>query len=300
MAMTGKMRVGLVGVGLMGHGIGKNIVQKGYPLTVVAHHNRAPVDDLVAKGAREAVSPRAVAELSDLVILCVTGTPQVEEAIYGDNGIAKVLRGGLIVADCSTAEPHSTIRIAGDFARKGAHFVDTPMTRTPREAEDGKLGLMIGGDHKVLDTIRPVLECFAEAIVYAGEVGAAHKLKLLNNFLSLGNAALVAEAITVAAKAGVSMQALRDIVVSGGANSVMFERLIKVPLADDDTALKFAIRNGRKDLRYYTNLTEQLPVTSFLAEAVHQTYVLAENQGYGERFVPRLVDMLAAINGLKK
>jgi 3-hydroxyisobutyrate dehydrogenase-like beta-hydroxyacid dehydrogenase len=174
------------------------------------------------------------------------------------------------------------------------------MTRTPREAEDGKLGLMIGGDHKVLDTIRPVLECFAEAIVYAGEVGAAHKLKLLNNFLSLGNAALVAEAITVAAKAGVSMQALRDIVVSGGANSVMFERLIKVPLADDDTALKFAIRNGRKDLRYYTNLTEQLPVTSFLAEAVHQTYVLAENQGYGERFVPRLVDMLAAINGLKK
>jgi 3-hydroxyisobutyrate dehydrogenase-like beta-hydroxyacid dehydrogenase len=212
----------------------------------------------------------------------------------------QAIREDLIVADCTTAEPQSTIRIAGDFAAKGAWFVDIPMTRTPREAEEGRLGLMIAGERRILDRIDPVLRCFADTIVYSGEVGAAHKLKLLNNFLSLGNAALVAEAITVAAKAGVDMKALRDIVISGGANSVMFERLIKVPLEDDDSAAKFAIRNGRKDLRYYTNMTEQLPVTSFLAEAVHQTYVLAETQGYGERFIPRLIDMLADINGLKK
>ncbi len=298
--MSGKLRVGLIGVGLMGHGIGKNIVQKGYPLTVMAHRNRAPVDDLIAKGAREAGSPREIAEASDLVILCVTATPQVEEAIYGSNGVMQAIRKDLVVADCSTAEPQSTIKIAADFAAKGAHFVDTPMTRTPREAEEGKLGLMIAGDKDVLARITPVLQCFADTIVYSGEVGAAHKLKLINNFLSLGNAALVAEAITVAAKAGVDMHALRDIVISGGANSVMFERLIKIPLADDDTAAKFAIRNGRKDLRYYTNLTEQLPVTSFLAESVHQTYVMAENQGYGERYIPRLIDMFAGINGLSK
>ena len=298
--MAQKLRVGLIGVGLMGHGIGKNIVQKGYPLTVMAHRNRAPVDDLIAKGAKEAKSPREIADASDLVILCVTATPQVEEAVYGANGLMQAIRKDLIVADCSTAEPQSTLKIAADFAAKGAWFVDTPMTRTPNEAEAGKLGLMIAGDKAILARINPVLQCFADTIVYSGDVGAAHKLKLINNFLSLGNAALVAEAITVAAKAGVDMTALRDIVISGGANSVMFERLIKVPLADDDTAAKFTIRNGRKDLRYYTNLTEQLPVTSFLAESVHQTYVMAETQGYSERYIPRLIDMLAGINGLKK
>ncbi len=298
--MTDRMRVGLIGAGLMGHGIGKNIVEKGYPLTVMAHRNRAPVEDLVKRGAKEAKSPREIAQASDLVILCVTATPQVEAAVYGPDGIIQALRDGLVVADASTAEPQSTMKIASDFREKGAWFVDIPLTRTPKEAEEGRLGVMTGGDPAVLARIDPVLRCFAETIVYAGAVGAAHKLKLINNFLALGNAALVAEAITVAAKAGVDMTALRDIVVVGGANSVMFERLIRVPLADDDTAARFAIRNGRKDLRYYTNLAEQLPVTSFLAEAVHQTYVMAETQGYGERFVPRLIDMLAGINGLRK
>ncbi len=96
------------------------------------------------------------------------------------------------------------------------------------------------------------------------------------------------------------MEALRDIVMSGGAMSIMFERLIKVPLADDDTAAKFAIKNARKDMRYYTNMTEQLPVASFLGESVHQLFVMAENMGFGDRFIPRMIDVFQKINGLKK
>ncbi len=293
-------RVGLIGAGLMGHGIGKNIVTKGFELTVMAHRNRAPIDDLISLGAKEGKTPADIAKASDLVILCVTGTPQVEEAVYGANGLASAARDGLIIADCSTAEPHSTVRIAADLKAKGVHFVDTPMTRTPKEAEAGKLGLMIAGDKDVLAKIRPVLDCFADTIVNAGDVGAAHQLKLLNNFLSLGHAAMAAEAIVVAEKAGVDMTALRDIVMSGGAASVMFERLIKVPLADDDSAAKFAIENAQKDLRYYTNMTERLPVTSFLAETTHQLYVMAANMGYSKRFVPRMIDVLRKVNGMVK
>jgi 3-hydroxyisobutyrate dehydrogenase-like beta-hydroxyacid dehydrogenase len=293
-------RVGLIGVGLMGHGIGKNILAKGYELKVMAHRNRGPVDSLISLGASEAKSPAEIAKASDLVILCVTGSPQVEEAVHGANGLASAAPEGLIIADCSTAEPASTVRIASALKAKGVHFVDTPMTRTPKEAEAGKLGLMIAGDAQVLARIRPVLECFADTIVNAGEVGAAHQLKLLNNFLSLGHAAMAAEAIVVAEKAGVDMTALRDIVMSGGAASVMFERLIKVPLADDDSAAKFAIRNARKDLRYYTNMTEQLPVASFLAEATHQLYVMAENMGFADRFVPRMIDVFRKVNGMGK
>jgi 3-hydroxyisobutyrate dehydrogenase-like beta-hydroxyacid dehydrogenase len=298
-AMTIK-HVGLIGVGLMGHGIGKNILEKGFKLSVMGHRNRAPVDDLVAKGATEHNSPYAIAKACDAVVLCVTGSPEVEHTVYGEYGLLGAVRDGLIIADCSTAEPDSTVKIAADVAAKGGHFVDTPMTRTPREAEAGKLGLMTGGPKEVLARIRPVLEAFADTIVYAGEVGAGHRLKLLNNFLSLGNAALAAEAIAVATKAGIDMAAFRDIVMSGGAASVMFGRLINVPLSDDDSHAKFAIRNARKDLRYYTNMTETMPVASFLAEITHQLYVLADNQGYGERYVPRLIDVFLGINRIAK
>jgi 3-hydroxyisobutyrate dehydrogenase-like beta-hydroxyacid dehydrogenase len=293
-------RIGLIGAGLMGHGIGKNIVTKGYALKVTAHRNRGPVDNLVSLGASEGATPAEIAADSDLVILCVTGSSQIEEIIYGEHGLAFAGRPGLIIADCSTAEPHATIRIAADLAKHGVHFLDTPMTRTPKEAEAGKLGLMVGGPSELIAQIRPVLDCFADTIIHAGPVGAGHQLKLINNFLSLSHAAIAAEAITVAAKAGVSMQALKEIVISGGANSVMFERLIKVPLENDDTAAKFAIENARKDMRYYTNMTEHLPVASFLAEQVHQLYVLGVNQGYGERFVPRMIDMMMAMNGMAK
>lgn len=292
--------VGLIGVGLMGHGIGKNILSKGFALNVMAHKNRAPVESLISLGAKEYASPAEIAKASDLVILCVTGTPQVEEAVYGAKGLSTALRDGLIIADCSTAEPASTIKIAADLKAKGAFFVDTPMTRTPKEAEAGKLGLMVAGPADALAKIRPVLDCFADTIVNAGEAGAAHQLKLLNNFLSIGHAAIAAEAITVAAKAGVKMEAFRDIVMAGGAASVMFGRLINVPLSDDDSSAKFAIKNARKDMRYYTNMTEQLPVASFMGESVHQLFVMAENMGFGDRFIPRMIDVFHKINGMKK
>ncbi|MDE2446982.1 MAG: NAD(P)-dependent oxidoreductase, partial [Alphaproteobacteria bacterium] len=217
--------IGLVGAGLMGHGIGKNILAKGFKLRVLAHKNRAPVESLVAKGATEAKNLKDMAADCDMVILVVTGTPQVEEIVLGAEGLLKHGRKGLIIADCSTAEPHSTLKIAAEAAKHGVTFMDTPMTRTPNEAEAGKLGLMVGGEAAVLEKIRPVLSCFADLIVHTGAVGTGHQVKLLNNFLSLGHAAMAAEAITVAAKAGVDMSALREVIMGGGAASVMFGRL---------------------------------------------------------------------------
>ena len=111
-----------------GHGIGKNILAKGYELTVMANKNRGPVDDLIAKGAHERNNAMAVAKDSDLVIICVTGSPQVEHIVHGEYGLINAMRPGLIIADCSTAEPESTKRLAADVEAKGGHFVDTPMT----------------------------------------------------------------------------------------------------------------------------------------------------------------------------
>ena len=292
--------VGLVGVGLMGHGIGKNILAKDYKLNVLAHRNRAPIESLLALGAHESKSLSEIVAASDMLILVVTGSPQVEQIMLGEAGVLAHARKDFVIADCSTAEPHSTLKIASLAQAKGIHFVDTPMTRTPKEAEAGKLGLMVGGDAAIIAKIKPVLECFSDLIVPTGAVGTAHQVKLINNFLSLSHAAIAAEAITVAAKAGVNMEALRDVIMGGGAASTMFGRLINVPLHDDDSHAKFTIRNARKDLRYYTNMTEQMPVASYLAEQVHQTYVLAETLGFGDRFVPRLITMMMKNAGIEK
>lgn len=297
--MPETMRVGLVGPGMMGHGIGKNIVEKGYQLTVLGHRNRKPVEDLVARGVTEARSAGELARSCDLVITVVTGSPQMEEIVFGTDGILDGLHPGLIVADATTADPRSTARIAEAIAAKGGRFVDIPLTRTPKEAEAGKLGVMTGGDPATLAEIRPVLECFADTIVHAGDVGAGHKLKLVNNFIALGTAALVCEGLCTAAKAGVDLQALHEIVSAGGANSVMFQRLMGLVLHEDDSALQFVISNACKDLRYYTGMAETLPATAFVAEAVHQTFVLAANGGHGDAFVPRLVDVLGELNGVR-
>jgi 3-hydroxyisobutyrate dehydrogenase-like beta-hydroxyacid dehydrogenase len=286
--------VGLIGAGLMGHGIGKNIVEKGFALNVMAHNNRAPVDDLVRRGAAELPSLAEIAAQSDMVILCVTGSPQVEETV---RGLMLGARKGLVIADCSTSIPDSTKALAIACAKSGIDLVDTPMTRTPNEAEAGTLGLMVGGDSAIINRIRPVLETFSNLIVHTGAVGTGHQMKLINNFLSMGHAAMAAEAIAVAAKANIDMAALRDVIMGGGAASVMFGRLINVPLHDDDSHAKFAIRNGRKDLRYYTNMTENLSASSFLAETVHQTFVVADNLGYGDRYIPRLIDVMMRLNG---
>jgi 3-hydroxyisobutyrate dehydrogenase-like beta-hydroxyacid dehydrogenase len=231
--------------------------------------------------------------------MCVTGSPQVEETVLGKDGVLEGMKSGTVIVDCSTAEPGSTRKVAAAVAAKGGHFVDAPLVRTPKEAEEGKLGVMTGGDPKVIKQIKPILQCFAESIVHAGDVGAAHTLKLVNNFIALGTATAVAEGIATAARAGVDMSALRDIVMAGGAKSVMFERLIQVPLADDDSSAKFAIGNAAKDLRYYTNMAENLPISAFVAEAVHQTFVLALSRGYRDKYVPRLVDLICEINNIK-
>ena len=144
--MAAKKRVGFIGVGLMGHGMAKNIVEKGYPLTILGHRNRQPVEDLVGRGAVEAKNAAEVARRSDLVFLCVTGSPQVEAVVFGKDGLLEGLSAGTIVADSSTAEPDSTLRIAAAIEERGGRFVDTPLVRTPKEAEEGRLGVMTGGD----------------------------------------------------------------------------------------------------------------------------------------------------------
>ena len=293
-----KPRIGFIGLGLMGHGMAKNLVTKGYPLTVRVHRNRKPLEDLLAAGAKEVSTTAEVARASDIVFLCVTGSPQVEENVYGDGGILGAARAGLIVVDTSTAEPASTARIRDDLARKGVTFVDAPLARTPKEAEEGRLNIMVGADDAVFATLQPVLGAFCENVIHAGAPGAGHVIKLLNNFIAMTAAATIAEACATATKAGVSVRKLHEVVSAGAVNSGIFQLTCGRMLEGDLTGLKFTLVNAQKDLRYYTHLTEGLGLPSLIGEAAHQSFVTASALGFGDRFIASLFEAQETLNGL--
>ena len=294
--MTAFKNVGFIGVGLMGHGMAKNLLEKGHSLTILGHRNRPPVEDLVARGAVEVASPADVARNSEIVFLCVPSSLQVEALVEGDKGILSVAREGLVVVDTSTADPDSTLRLAARLAAKGVRMVDAPLTRTPKQAEEGRLNVMVGADDALFAAIKPVIECFAENVAHVGPLGAGHKIKLINNFIALGSASVIAEAVTAAVKVGVDLEKLFDLVSKGGANSNIFQMVMPWVLQGDISNMQFAIRNAAKDLRYYSRMVQDAKLSTPVSPAVLGAFTLAEALGEGDAFVPRLCDVIAGIN----
>jgi len=294
-----KPRIGFIGIGLMGHGIAKNLVTKGFPLTVRVNRNRAPLEDLLAAGAKEVKTNADVAKSSDIVFLCVTGAPQVEEIVNGSDGIAGAARKGLVVIDTSTSEPATTAKMREALAEKGVRFVDAPLARTPVEAELGKLNIMVGADDATFAELKPVLAAFCENIIHAGPAGHGIVLKLINNFLAMSIANASAEACAAAAKSGLSIRKLHEVVSAGAVNSGIFQMLVGKMLDGDLDGLKFTLVNAMKDLRYYTHMTESLPVSSIMGEAVHQSLVNANLLGFGHKYIATLLEAQEKLNGVK-
>jgi 3-hydroxyisobutyrate dehydrogenase-like beta-hydroxyacid dehydrogenase len=291
--------IGFVGVGLMGHGMAKNIVEKGYRLTVTAHRNRAPVDDLVKRGASEAASAREVAAHSEIIFLCLTGSPQVEAVIAE---MAPSLREGSVVVDCSTSDPVSTARIAETLSRQGVDFADAPLSRTPREAWEGTLDTMIGADERVFERIRPVVATWAGKIVHIGGVGDGHRMKLLNNFLSLGYAAIYSEALTMAAKVGIPVERFDSVIRGGRMDCGFYQTFMAYTLEGNREAHRFTISNAYKDLKYVESMANNAGVATMLSTAAKNAFAIAmANGGSGpENYIPHLPDYIAAINGIRK
>lgn len=290
-----KDRIGFIGVGLMGHGMAKNIVSKGWPLTVMAHRNRQPVDDLVAHGAKEARTPKELAEAVDIVILCVTGSPQVQAVINGPDGIAAAGR-EIVVIDCSTSDPSITVPLAVELAGKGITLVDAPLGRTPADAAAGTLDVMAGGSDAVFARIEPVLAAFAGKIVHTGPTGSGHTMKLLNNFLSMGYAALYSEALMLAGRTGITPQVFDGVIRGGRMDCGFYQTFSKWFLDHDPNAHKFAIRNGFKDVSYLQSLATSLGVANPVGAAVRNSFALAVGLGHGDDYVPKLVDIVADAN----
>jgi 3-hydroxyisobutyrate dehydrogenase-like beta-hydroxyacid dehydrogenase len=290
--------IGLIGAGLMGQGIASNLLKKGYALAVLEHAGNQPLDALLAAGARTAATPALLAQHSELIILCVTGSPQVEDVLLSSEGVLRGMRADTIVVDCSTAVPSSTERMAQAVVNAGGWFMDAPMTRTSKEAAEGRLNLLVGGSADVLERCMPVLRCFAENIVHAGPVGSGHRMKLLHNYVSLGMATLLAEAAACAQRSGVPMETFVDVLGKGGGGGAALERMKPYLLAQDPSGLRFTVSNALKDISYYHQMAIDTQADRTIASALQNTLQAACDAGQAHSLVPQMVSSIAARQAL--
>ncbi|WP_152544629.1 NAD(P)-dependent oxidoreductase [Actibacterium mucosum] len=293
-------RIGFIGVGLMGHGMAKNIIDGGYGLTILGNRNRTPVDDLVSRGATEAKNPAEVGAASDIVFLCLPGSPQIEATIRGENGLRAGLQEGSVVVDCSTADPTSTTALAAELAQDGITLVDAPLSRTPKEAWEGTLDTMIGAPEAVLDRIRPVVDCWAGKIVHIGDVGDGHRMKLLNNFISLGYAAIYSEALALSEKVGISAERFHNVIGGGRMDCGFYQTFMECVVGGNREAHKFTLTNALKDLRYLESMADNAGLVNPLGNASKNSFAAAVAGGANgpEDYVPHLAGHVAKQNGL--
>ncbi len=292
-----KERIGFIGLGSMGSGMAANLLAKGWPLTVLAHRRREAIDRLVADGAVEAASPRELALSSDIVVLCVTGSAEVEQIVKGPDGLSSAGR-QLLVVDCSTSNPSATIQLAQDLAPLGITLIDAPLARTPKEAAEGKLDVMVGGAEAVVARARPVLEAFSARIIATGPTGSGHTMKLLNNFISMGYSAIYSEALMLGVKAGLTPQVFDSVVRGSRMDCSFYQAFFDFVLNRNENAQRFAMVNALKDMSYLASFAQASGAVNPIGAAVRNSFATAVAAGHGEAFVPALSDVIAAVNGV--
>ncbi len=290
--------IGFIGVGYMGHGMAKNILQNGYPLVVKGNRNRTPVDSLVSMGATEAASVADMARDCDIIHICLSNSPQVEAIMRGPDGIIANGKAGLIVIDATTADPTSTESLAAEMEAAGMKMVDAPLGRTPKEAEEGTLDAMVGADAETFATVLPVIECWAGNINHIGPVGSAHKMKLIMNFIAMGYSCLYGEAVTLGAKVGIAPQTINKVIGSSRLSNGFFETFMKYAVGRDRDAHKFTVANASKDVRYVANMATAAGMANPMGAAMRNYYAQAEAVGKSDHYVPMMADHIAELNGV--
>ena len=288
--------IGFVGVGLMGHGMAKNIMAGGYPLTVIAHRSRTQIDDLISLGALESKSLKELGEKSSIVFICAPGSPEVESIV---RSLKEGLKPGSIIVDCSTSDPNSTLALAKELEPQNIAMADAPLGGTPVQAEEGALSAMIGADDAVFERIRPVVETWAATIVHIGGLADGHKMKLLNNFLSLGYAAIYSEALTLANKVGITPERFDSIIRGSRMDCGFYQTFMGYTLDGNRNAHKFTLTNAFKDLRYLESMADAAEIANPVGNAVKNSFASAYCAGGNgpEDYVPMLPEYIGKLNG---
>lgn len=289
------MNIGFIGIGIMGRPMAKNLIKAGYALTV--YDKFAPTDDLVALGAVAAKSNKDVAAQSDIIITMLPNSPHVKEAVMGENGVLEGARSGAILVDMSSIAPSASQEICAAAKAKGVTMLDAPVSGGEPKAIDGTLAIMVGGDKKTFETVKPILEKMGSSVVLVGDIGAGNVTKLANQIIVALNIAAVSEALVLATKAGVKPEAVFDAIKGGLAGSTVMNA--KVPMIlDGNFKPGFRIELHIKDLQNALdtahNLNVAVPLTANVMETLQA--LKADDMGANDHSaIVRFYEKLAKI-----
>lgn len=262
------MKIGFIGLGIMGRPMAKNLIKAGYSLVV--YDKFAPTDDLAALGAVAAKSNKEVAAQSDVIITMLPNSPHVKEAVLGKDGALEGAKSGAILVDMSSIAPAASQEICAAAKAKGVIMLDAPVSGGEPKAIDGTLAIMVGGDQKAFETVKPILEKMGSSVVLVGDIGAGNVTKLANQIIVALNIAAVSEAFVLATKAGVKPQAVFDAIKGGLAGSTVMNA--KVPMMlDGNFKPGFRIELHIKDLQNALDTAHDLNVAVPLTANVMET-----------------------------
>lgn len=292
-----KETIGFIGLGIMGRGMATNILQAGFDLIV---WNRSPerMDPLIEAGARAATSPAGLASNCDVIVTCVSDTPDFEAVILGAEGVIQGARPGSLVIDCSTISPQATQEIAKQLKVKGVSLLDAPVSGGSEGAAKGTLSIMVGGDAAQVERAMPVLRAMGKTITHVGRQGAGQMVKLVNQILVVVTMQAVAEALLFAQAGGLDLEKTLAAVGGGAAGSWMLNN--RGPqVIQRDWRPGFTIDLQQKDLRLVLEAADQLGVPLPSTALVFQFYRSLQQLGLGDEGNHALVKALEHLAGFE-
>ena len=287
--MSNKERVGFIGLGAMGVGMAANVRKAGYPLTIMGHTRREPVERLLAMGAEEVSTPAQMREKCDVIILCVTTSDAVEAIVKGDDGLLSQGDNPFLLIDCGTSRPDSTLALGQLLKESGCSMMDVPLGKSSAAAEEGTLNMMAGGSDEDFARAKPLLDTMSENLFHVGGLGIGHRIKLVNNGYSMAVAILAAEAMVVARAGGVDLKLVHDVMGAGPNRSDFFDWIMASAVDGDESKLAFAIKNGYKDMGYFNAMADEVGVAATLPVAAHAQMGKIVEAGHGEDYVPAVM-----------
>lgn len=290
-------RIGFIGLGIMGRGMAANLLKAGFELTVW-NRTATRMQDLVEQGAQAGADPADVAARSDIIITCVSDTPDVKTVILDEQGVIHGARPGALVIDCSTISPQATREIADALRAKGVFMLDAPVSGGSEGAAKGTLSIMVGGAGDQFERALPVFQAMGKTITHVGGHGAGQTVKLVNQVLVVGNCIAMCEALLFAQAGGVDLQKTYDAISQGAAGSWMFTN--RAPqIIQRDWRPGFTIDLQQKDLRLVLEAADELGAPVPVTSLIFQFYRTLQAQGLGSEGNHALVKALENLAGFE-
>jgi len=273
------MKIGLIGLGIMGKPMAKNLLKAGYDLTV-SDLNQSAVDEVVAAGAKTA-SNREIGETCDLILTMLPNSPHVKAVMLGAEGVSNYMHAGQVFIDMSSINPVASQEIAAELAKKGVEMLDAPVSGGEPKAIDGTLSFMVGGKQEVFDKYKDVLRAMGASVVLCGDVGAGNITKLANQIIVACNIQALSEAMTLAKKAGVDPQLVFEAIKGGLAGSTVMNAKAPMMIEGNDKP-GFKIDLHIKDLNNALDCAHSVGATVPMTAAVQEVFQWLHNHGYGQ------------------